>query len=292
MQFFVIFCASLVFFVQAEYFYERPNGTEFLEEEKERFGLCAAQCYCGLPNVNRIIGGSLVRHNKYPWTAQLLRGRWHARLFCGGSLINDRYVLTAAHCVQNNRAEITVRFLQLDRSSRDPGITRQVAQTIVHPQYDPSRIVNDIALLKLNAPIEISSYIRPVCLPNIYDNFDNRNAVVAGWGLVKEGGVTSNNLQEANVPIITNQECRQTRYKNKITDVMLCAGLVQTGGKDACQGDSGGPLIVDEGRYKLAGVVSFGYGCAQVNAPGVYTRVSKFINWIGENTRDGCYCYS
>jgi len=86
------------------------------------------------------------------------------------------------------------------------------------------------------------------------------------------------------VPIITNKQCRTTRYKNKIADVMLCAGLVKSGGKDACQGDSGGPLVVNEGRYKLAGVVSFGYGCAQANAPGVYARVSKFLDWIKENS--------
>lgn len=81
---------------------------------------------CGTPNVNRIVGGTQVRQNKYPWTAQLVRGRYFPRLFCGGSLINDRYVLTAAHCVKNNRDQITIRLLQLDRSSRDPGITRQV----------------------------------------------------------------------------------------------------------------------------------------------------------------------
>ncbi|XP_011210742.1 trypsin-1 [Bactrocera dorsalis] len=296
MKSFVLCCASLVCFfalgVQAAYFYDRPDGPEFLDEDKGRFGRCGAQCFCGTPNVNRIVGGTQVRHNKYPWTTQLLKGRWHARLFCGGSLINDRYVLTAAHCVQNNRDQITVRLLQLDRSSGDPGITRKVIQTTIHPQYDQSRIVNDIAILKLDSPIPFSSSMRPVCLPDINHNFDNRDAIVAGWGLVKEGGVTSNYLQEATVPIITNHECRQTRYKSKITDVMLCAGLVQTGGKDACQGDSGGPLIVNEGRYKLAGVVSFGYGCAQANAPGVYTRVSKFLDWIEQNTRDGCYCSS
>uniref|UniRef100_A0A0A1WFI2 Transmembrane protease serine 6 n=1 Tax=Zeugodacus cucurbitae TaxID=28588 RepID=A0A0A1WFI2_ZEUCU len=261
MKSFVLCCAVVVcclaLGVQAAYFYERPAGPAFAEEDKGRAGRCAAQCFCGTPNVNRIVGGTQVRHNKYPWTAQLLKGRWHARLFCGGSLINDRYVLTAAHCVQNNRDQITVRLLQLDRSSGDPGITRKVIQTTIHPQYDQTRIINDIAILKLDSPVQFTSSVRPVCLPNINHNFDNKDAIVAGWGLVKEGGVTSNYLQEATVPIISNRQCRETRYKSKITDVMLCAGLVKTGGKDACQGDSGGPLIVNEGRFKLAGEFQF-----------------------------------
>lgn len=123
----------------------------------------------------------------------------------------------------------------------------------MHPQYDPTRIINDVALLKLESPVPINEKMRPVCLPSNNHNFDRKDAIVAGWGLIKEGGVTSNYLQEVTVPIITNQECRNTRYKSKIHDVMLCAGLVKQGGKDACQGDSGGPLIVNEGRYKLAG---------------------------------------
>ncbi|KAH8248922.1 hypothetical protein KR032_004314 [Drosophila birchii] len=249
-------------------------------------------CFCGTPNVNRIVGGQQVRSNKYPWTAQLVKGRHYPRLFCGGSLINDRYVLTAAHCVHGNRDQITIRLLQIDRSSRDPGIVRKVVKTTIHPNYDPNRIVNDVALLKLESPVPLTGNMRPVCLPEANHNFDGKTAVVAGWGLIKEGGVTSNYLQEVNVPVISNQQCRQTRYKDKIAEVMLCAGLVQQGGKDACQGDSGGPLIVNEGRYKLAGVVSFGYGCAQKNAPGVYARVSKFLDWIEKNTADGCYCQS
>ncbi|XP_023031246.1 trypsin-1 [Drosophila willistoni] len=247
-------------------------------------------CFCGTPNVNRIVGGQQVRSNKYPWTAQLVKGRHYPRLFCGGSLINDRYVLTAAHCVHGNRDQITIRLLQIDRSSRDPGIVRKVIQTTVHPNYDPNRIVNDVALLKLESPVPLTENMRPVCLPEANHNFDGKNAIVAGWGLIKEGGVTSNYLQEVSVPIITNQQCRATRYRDKIAEVMLCAGLVKSGGKDACQGDSGGPLIVNEGRFKLAGVVSFGYGCAQANAPGVYARVSKFLDWIQKNTQDGCYC--
>ncbi|KAH8398549.1 hypothetical protein KR215_012152 [Drosophila sulfurigaster] len=251
-----------------------------------------ANCFCGLPNVNRIVGGQQVRTNKYPWTAQLVKGRYYPRLFCGGSLINDRYVLTAAHCVYGNRDQISIRLLQLDRSSQDPGIVRKVIKTTVHPNYDPQRIVNDVALLKLDSVVPLGANMRPVCLPDVNHNFDGKTATVAGWGLIKEGGTTSNYLQEVEVPIITNQQCRTTRYKDKISEVMLCAGLVKSGGKDACQGDSGGPLIVNEGRYKLAGVVSFGYGCAQANAPGVYARVSKFIDWIKKNSADGCYCQS
>uniref|UniRef100_A0A1A9WKQ0 Peptidase S1 domain-containing protein n=1 Tax=Glossina brevipalpis TaxID=37001 RepID=A0A1A9WKQ0_9MUSC len=266
-------------FSQSEVKYNRPHKTE-----------CGTKCYCGTPNVNRIVGGTQVRQNKYPWTAQLVKGRYYPRLFCGGSLINDRYVLTAAHCVQNNRDQITIRLLQLDRSSRDPGITRQVARTIIHPNYDPTRVVNDLALLRLDSPVPMTDKVRPVCLPYSNQNFEGKTGIAAGWGLIKQGGVTSNYLQEVSLPIITNQECRNTRYKNKIQDVMICAGNVKQGGKDACQGDSGGPLIVNEGRYKLAGLVSFGFGCAQPNAPGVYTRVSKFVDWIQTNTRDSCYC--
>lgn len=129
---------------------------------------------CGTPNVNRIVGGQQVRSNKYPWTAQLVKGRHYPRLFCGGSLINDRYVLTAAHCVHGNRDQITIRLLQIDRSSRDPGIVRKVVQTTVHPNYDPNRIVNDVALLKLESPVPLTGNMRPVCLPEANHNFDGK----------------------------------------------------------------------------------------------------------------------
>ncbi|EDV99246.1 transmembrane protease serine 9 [Drosophila grimshawi] len=275
---------------------EQPKETMTNERARPKRGkrltACTtkANCFCGTPNANRIVGGQQVRFNKYPWTAQLVKGRHYPRLFCGGSLINDRYVLTAGHCVHGNKDQITVRLLQTDRSSRDPGIVRKVVQITLHPSYNPTTIVNDVALLRLESPVPLTGNMRPVCLPDVNHNFDGKTATVAGWGLVKEGGSTSNYLQEVSVPIITNQQCRSTRYKNKIVDVMLCAGLVKSGGKDACQGDSGGPLIVNEGRFKLAGVVSFGYGCAQANAPGVYARVSKFVDWIKKNSASGCFC--
>ncbi|KAH8405053.1 hypothetical protein KR222_007008, partial [Zaprionus bogoriensis] len=253
-----------------------------------RVNRCAS-CTCGVPNANRIVGGVQVRTNKYPWIAQMIRGSF---LFCGGTLINDRYVLTAAHCVHEmDMSAVSVRLLQLDRSSTHTGITRAVAFAHAHAGYDPVRLVHDIALLRLDQPVPLVQSMRPVCLPSSrLQQFDYQKAIVAGWGLSHEGGSTSSVLQETIVPIITNAQCRATSYKSMIVDTMLCAGYVQTGGQDACQGDSGGPLIVPDRIFRLAGVVSFGYGCAKPNAPGVYTRVSRYLDWIAANTRDACYC--
>ncbi|XP_017122859.1 trypsin-1 [Drosophila elegans] len=253
-----------------------------------RVNRCAS-CTCGVPNVNRIVGGTQVRTNKYPWIAQIIRGTF---LFCGGTLINDRYVLTAAHCVHGmDMRGVSVRLLQLDRSSTHLGVTRSVAFAHAHVGYDPVSLVHDIALLRLDQPIPLVDTMRPACLPsNWLQNFDFQKAIVAGWGLSQEGGSTSSVLQEVVVPIITNAQCRATSYRSMIVDTMLCAGYVQTGGRDACQGDSGGPLIVRDRIFRLAGVVSFGYGCAKPDAPGVYTRVSRYLEWIAVNTRDSCYC--
>ncbi|XP_002048382.2 trypsin-1 [Drosophila virilis] len=253
-----------------------------------RVNRCAS-CSCGVPNANRIVGGTQVRSNKYPWIAQMIRGSF---LFCGGTLINDRYVLTAAHCVHDmDMSAVSVRLLQLDRSSTHTGITRAVSFAHAHAGYDPVSLVHDIALLHLDQPVPLVQFMRPVCLPSSrLQQFDYQKAIVAGWGLSYEGGSTSSVLQETIVPIITNAQCRATSYKSMIVDTMLCAGYVQTGGQDACQGDSGGPLIVPDRIFRLAGVVSFGYGCAKPNAPGVYTRVSRYLNWIAANTRDSCYC--
>ncbi|KAL5285029.1 TMPRSS6.2 family protein [Megaselia abdita] len=250
------------------------------------------QCTCGLPNKNRIVGGTAVRSNKYPWTVQLLQGR-NGRLFCGGTLIHEQYVLTAAHCIHGMRWQnIHVRMNQYDRNSQGGAITKSLLSANVHSGYNTNTLENDIAVLKLSEPVKINGDIRPACLPPSETfNVDYKTATVAGWGLTQEQGSTSNILREVDVPVITNAQCRQTKYKTMIKESMLCAGNVQTGGKDACQGDSGGPLIVnDNGYYKLTGVVSFGYGCAKPDAPGVYTRVSKYLKWIYQQTSDGCYC--
>lgn len=156
--------------------------------------------------------------------------------FCGATLINDRYALTAAHCVYGMDIKgISVRLLQLNINSASEGILRNVAFATMHPLYNPTILENDIALLRLDQPVPLLDPIRPVCLPtNSIQNFDFKKAIVAGWGLTRDDGDQSTYLQEVVVPVLTNSQCRATSYKSMILETMLCAGYLE-GGKDACQ---------------------------------------------------------
>lgn len=126
------------------------------------------------------------------------------------------------------------------------------------------------------------------------EKFVGTKAIATGWGTLKEDGKPSCILQEVEVPVISNDRCvTETNYTNKmITDNMLCAGYPGVGERDSCQGDSGGPLVYErpDKRLVLIGVVSWGNGCARKDFPGVYTRVTRFMNWIKANSYDGCYC--
>ncbi|XP_072949953.1 trypsin-1-like [Epargyreus clarus] len=269
-------------------------------------------CQCGIARTRRrIVGGYETKKLEIPWIGVLMYG---GRFYCGGSLINDLYVLTAAHCTSGFRKErMTVRFLEHDRSiaNETKTIDRKVAAIIRHLRYNPGTYDNDIALLKLDRRVDLSSAVkriksdgtdeedelndvglRPVCLPSHGLTYSNYSAMVAGWGTTEEGGAVSDTLQEVYVPIISNAECRETAYKQRITENMLCAGEPD-GGRDACQGDSGGPLHVlnsTTAQFQEVGVVSWGEGCARPDRPGVYTRVNRYLTWIKSNTRDACYC--
>ncbi|XP_059058657.1 trypsin-1-like [Achroia grisella] len=278
-------------------------------------------CQCGIPRTRRrIVGGSETKQLEFPWMAVLL---YNGRFYCGGSLLNDLYVLTAGHCTVGFRKErMSVRFLEHDRTSANETktIDRKVAEVIRHRRYNPGTYDNDIALLKLDERIDLSNALkrvradgstesgstesgsnedknedggpRPVCLASPSLSYSNYSGVVTGWGTTSEGGSVSSTLQEVSVPIISNEACRQTTYGNRISDNMLCAGEPQ-GGRDACQGDSGGPLHILNStteQYQEVGIVSWGEGCARPETPGVYTRVNRYLTWIRSNTRDACYC--
>ncbi|XP_030559374.1 trypsin-1 isoform X1 [Drosophila novamexicana] len=250
-------------------------------------------CACGNINTrHRIVGGQETEVHEYPWMAMLM---WFGSFYCGASLVNDQYAVTAAHCVNGfYHRLITVRLLEHNRQDSNVKIVdRRVARVLVHPSYSTQNFDSDIALIRFNEPVRLGIDMHPVCLPTPTETFAGQTAVVTGWGALSEGGPISDTLQEVEVPILSQQECRDTNYGTaKITDNMICAGYVEQGGKDSCQGDSGGPMHVIGARqtYQLAGIVSWGEGCAKPRSPGVYTRVSNFNEWIEANTRDSCAC--
>ncbi|KAL9693690.1 hypothetical protein quinque_012975 [Culex quinquefasciatus] len=254
----------------------------------------ACSCRCGERNdASRIVGGQPTGINEFPWMARL---SYFNRFYCGGMLINDRYVLTAAHCVkgfmwfmikvtfgEHNRCDDSVR-------PETRFVLRAIAQKFSFLNFD-----NDIALLRLNDRVPITDFIRPICLPSDPSKtYVGTNGTVTGWGTLKEDGKPSCTLQEVEVPVIANHVCSsETNYTSSmITDNMMCAGYLGVGGRDSCQGDSGGPLIAarPDKRYELIGVVSWGNGCARPYYPGVYTRVTQYLDWIKENSKDGCFC--
>jgi hypothetical protein len=152
----------------------------------------------------------------------------------------------------------------------------------VHPDYDAESSNFDFAIVRLVRHVIFTKTVSPICLPNPRQNYEQREAVVAGWGTLNTGGISPSTLYEVDLMTITNTQCTtNTQYTTAdITPAMICA---RRPGKDSCQGDSGGPLMAYEGggRYfSIIGVVSWGYGCALEDAPGVYSRVTDQLEWI------------
>ncbi|VVC33677.1 Serine proteases, trypsin family, serine active site,Peptidase S1, PA clan,Serine proteases, trypsin [Cinara cedri] len=249
-------------------------------------------CSCGSPNVDtKIVGGDPSGVHEYPWMVRL---SYFNQFYCGGSLINDRYVLTAAHCVKGffwPLVKITFGEHDYCNATRKPE-TRFVLRTILG-EFSYLNFQNDLALLRLNDRVPMTATIRPICLPtDPNDSYENGVAKAAGWGTLYENGQASCHLRHVDVPIVSNEDCTKTNYTGGlITENMICAGH-EKGGKDSCQGDSGGPLMrqMANNRFEIIGIVSWGHGCARPGYPGVYTRVAKYVPWIKENTKEGCYC--
>uniref|UniRef100_A0A3Q1J8V5 Peptidase S1 domain-containing protein n=1 Tax=Anabas testudineus TaxID=64144 RepID=A0A3Q1J8V5_ANATE len=233
---------------------------------------------CGQPPLNnKIVGGQVASAGSWPWQVSLQISRRH---FCGGSLINDQWVLTAAHCTT---CSVTVYLGLQSREGYNPNQQfRRVSLIINHPRYISITQVNDIALLKLSSPVTFTNFVLPVCLAASDSTFySGTDSWVTGWGATASGANTiSQDLREVKVPVVGNRQCNCDYGVGTITNNMMCAGL-SSGGKDSCQGDSGGPMVSKQGsRWIQSGIVSFGEGCALPNFPGVYTRVSQYQSWI------------
>jgi secreted trypsin-like serine protease len=255
---------------------------------------------CGLNKYNpkglvmpvpMIVGGEEAKENFWPWQVSLqVKGIIGSSHTCGGSVLNDRYILTAAHCFTYNTDpadwKIKAGKHKIDSWFSETGEKVFTVEKIIqHEGYASWKSnLNDIALMKLNEKIEFNDYIQPVCMPEAtIGKLEGAMATVTGWGTTSEGGSIASKLQQVDVPIIANQKCGQKYPSEDIVESMVCAGY-DAGGKDSCQGDSGGPFVINtSGKYTQVGVVSWGYGCAQANKPGVYTRVSEYLDWIKKN---------
>ncbi|XP_031419433.2 transmembrane protease serine 6-like, partial [Clupea harengus] len=162
----------------------------------------------------------------------------------------------------------------------------RVSRLLLHHYYDAETHDYDLALLRLERPVAPSTLARPACLPSPAHLYEpGLLCWVTGWGTLREGGRASDKLQKVDVRLVSQEACVRS-YGYMVTPRMLCAGY-RSGGKDACQGDSGGPLVCQEqsqsARWFLAGVVSWGRGCARPDYYGVYTRITKFTSWITEH---------
>ncbi|XP_032059648.1 transmembrane protease serine 9 [Aythya fuligula] len=235
----------------------------------------------GLSKPSKIVGGTDASRGEIPWQVSLKEDSMH---FCGATIIGDRWLLSAAHCFnETDPEEIEAYMGTTSLNGTDKNTVRvNVTRVIQHPLFNPILLDFDVAVLELAEPLVFSKYIQPICLPLTVQKFPvGKKCIISGWGNLQEGNFTKpESLQKASVGIIDQKTCNFL-YNFSLTDRMICAGFLE-GKIDSCQGDSGGPLAceVTPGVFYLAGIVSWGIGCAQAKKPGVYSRITKFYDWI------------
>uniref|UniRef100_A0A3B3HYH9 Peptidase S1 domain-containing protein n=1 Tax=Oryzias latipes TaxID=8090 RepID=A0A3B3HYH9_ORYLA len=244
-----------------------------LSSEVELITGVYSSAVCGYAPLNsRLVGVSSVTNNgQWPWMASLQRNGKHV---CGGTLVSLNAVLSNAECFSSGSASDVnvVLGLQSLQGSNLNKVSQTVTTVIIHPNYDSVTSDNDIALLQLSSPI--LQTIRS------FSFMEYRCCQLINLFLLLVSLPAPQTLQEVQVPIVGNRQCKCSYGASSITDNMVCAGLL-AGGKDSCQGDSGGPLVIKQNnRWIQAGVVSFGEGCVEPDYPGVYTRVSQYQTWI------------
>jgi len=269
------------------------------------------ECQCGRKQTGNqesgdyIINGQQADRNEYPWMVYMLVAGTNGTSLCGGSLISNKWILTAAHCTHGYEASDIQVVLGLYNKENFGNKKRwNIVEIINHPFYervtkpngDLTEINFDYALLKMQEPVDFftNQLIRPICLPtNPSNQYEGCPAIATGWGLINNCEVQNplpDKLQEINLEVLSNKRCQE--YFNKVNNIpitseSICANVPgQVGG--LARGDSGGPLIVDAGGYyELVGVTSWGNATcsSQAGIPTVFARVTSIIGWIHECTK-------
>lgn len=232
--------------------------------------------------VKRILGGRTSRPGRWPWQCSLQTDP--SGHICGCVLIGRKWALTVAHCFEGRERpdvwKVVLGINNLDHPS--PYMqTRQVKSIIVHSRYNQAVVDYDISVVELESEVEVTSYVRPICLPDRGQlPKPDKYCHITGWGHM--GNRMPFKLQEGEVRIISVSQCQSYFDMKTITSRMLCAGY-EAGTIDSCMGDSGGPLVCEEedGRWSLYGLTSWGSVCfSKVLGPGVYANVTHFTEWI------------
>ncbi|XP_050072586.1 trypsin-5-like [Anopheles maculipalpis] len=226
----------------------------------------------GAPS-NRIVGGHVATIESYPYQVSVQELSVHV---CGGSIITDRWILTAGHCVDDT----IPRYMNVRVGSafyNENGTVYGVEMAIPHPNHVPYSWIMDFALLQLNESLVFSTFVQPVALASHRnDQLYDRDCVVTGWGRTLNEEESFDQLRAVEIPLVSRELCNVT-YEGKIDKSMICAGDYITGGKGSCAYDSGGPLVC---AGVQVGIVSWGKGCALVGYPEVYSNVLYVEEWI------------
>ena len=234
-----------------------------------------------MSSYDRIVGGQAAP-SPIPWQVSMRQCQSGACHYCGGTVLDAKTILTAAHCQVS-----TNHYIMVGKTNRNEGQNVAIAN-VINSNWNQNTMDNDIAIVKLATPLTLGGDVQAICLPSA--NFNpavGAECFVSGWGTLQSGAQSlPTELQYVGVPVTSQASCNSA-YSNGITANMICAGL-EAGGKDSCQGDSGGPFVCMEGNNPvITGVVSFGIGCASPGFPGVYARVSQYLDWIKANMEDG-----
>ncbi|XP_064117233.1 LOW QUALITY PROTEIN: serine protease filzig-like [Macrobrachium nipponense] len=265
------------------------------------------QYTCGQRSASGLLGRVKTAHfvqgdtefGEYPWQGAILKMENGDNLYvCGATLIDDRHVLTAAHCVDGLHPSIlNIRLGEWDVSGQTEfykHVETRASGVYIHPDFYAGNLNNDIAVIRMEHPVDFSTnpHITPVCLPEKFAEFTYKRCHATGWGKDAFGsdGKFSQVLKEIEVPVLEDQQCQQMLRNTRLGAAFtlhegnFCAGGED--GKDTCKGDGGGPLVCSStGGMQLAGLVSWGIGCGSPGVPGVYVKVSNYVDWIKSITR-------